>query len=308
MYIVEKQSQKLLSLPAREVKGKSLAVFGSDLANRILKVLSEGAAYPKEIAEKLGVHEQKVYYHIKNFERNGLVKVARQENRQGAVAKYYELTEPAFVVRFAEMRETTKITSVNEKVLEFLDPFIKDGKLNSTIVIGSPLSHGPERARSNDGYYAIDIALFLGSFLSYSSGDKPVVKLDTELRNGDLKQNIISLGGPIVNKVTERLNAKMPVRFDYKTKNIISKVSGKKYSADENGFVVKMPNPYSKGHWIIVIAGKRYSGTRAATIALTRYTEEVSKGNKKDHKVLARVVEGLDLNSDGIVDEAEFLE
>src|SRR3989344_791766 len=257
MYIVDKKSQKLLSLPAKEVTGKSLSVFGSELAGRILKVLAEKSSYPKEIAKKLNVHEQKVYYHVKNFEKNGIAHVARVENRHGAVAKFYELAEPAFVVRFKDLQETSKIGSYDEGIAKFLEPFVKDGKLNSTIIIGSPVSHGPERARSNDGYYAIDIALFLGSFLSYSSGDKPVVKLDTELRNGDLKQNIISLGGPIVNKVTERLNAKMPVRFDYKTKNIISKVSGKTYNADETGLVVKMPNPYSKGHWIIIVAGKR---------------------------------------------------
>src|SRR3989344_2331619 len=307
MYVIEKTNGKLYSLPAAEVKGKSLSVFGSDLAGRILKVLSERPYYPKEIAEKLGVHEQKVYYHIKNFERNGLVKIVRQENRQGAVAKFYELTEPAFVVRFRELEETTKITSADEKIPSFLYPFIKDGKLNSTIIIGSPQSHGPERARSNDGYYAIDIALFLGSFLSYQA-DRPVVKLDTELRTEDIHSNIIALGGPIVNKITERMNAKMPIRFDYKTKNIVSKVTGKTYNADETGFVVKMPNPYSKGHWIIIVAGKRYSGTRAATIALTKYAAELAKGNKKDKKVFAKVVEGLDLNSDGMVDEVEFLE
>jgi len=307
MYIVEKSSNKLYSLPAMEVKGRSLSVFGSDLANRILKILSEGPAYPKEIAEKLHVHEQKVYYHVKNFERNGLVRVVKYENRQGAVAKYYELTEPAFFVKFSDLKETTKISSTNESVSKFLDPFIKDGKLNSTIIIGSPQSHGPERARSNDGYYAIDIALFLGSFLSYSS-NQPVVKLDTELRNGDMRQNIILLGGPIVNKITERINAKMPIRFDYRTKNIVSKITGKSYNADETGLVVKMPNPYSKGSWIIVVAGKRYSGTRAATIALTRHAEELAKGNKKDKKVFAKVVEGLDLNSDGLVDDVEFLE
>jgi len=307
MYIVEKTPQKLLTLPALEVKGKSLSVFGSELANKILKVLAEKPAYPKEIAQKLGVHEQKVYYHMKNFERNGLVRVARQENRQGAVAKYYELTEPAFVVRFKDFEETTKLGAVNENALKFLEPFVKDGKLNCTVIIGSPQSHGPERARSNDGYYAIDVALFLGSFLSYYP-EAPVVKLDTELRNGDLQQNIISLGGPIVNKISERVNAKMPVRFDYKTRNIVSKVTGKTYSADETGLVVKMPNPYSKGHWMIVVAGKRYSGTRAATIALTKHAEELAKGNKKDKKVFARVVEGLDLNSDGLVDDVEFLE
>ena len=307
MYVVDKKSQKLFSLPAKEVTGKSLSVLGSDLAGRILKVLAEKPSYPKEIAKKLNVHEQKVYYHIKNFEKNGIARVARVENRQGAVAKFYELAEPAFVVRFKELQETSKIGAYDEGIAKFLEPFVKDGKLNSTIIIGSPLSHGPERARSNDGYYAIDIALFLGSFLSYQA-DRPVVKLDTELRTEDIHSNIIALGGPIVNKITERMNAKMPIRFDYKTKNIVSKVTGKTYNADETGFVVKMPNPYSKGHWIIIVAGKRYSGTRAATIALTKYAAELAKGNKKDKKVFAKVVEGLDLNSDGMVDEVEFLE
>ena len=62
------------------------------------------------------------------------------------------------------LQETSKIGAYDEGIAKFLEPFVKDGKLNSTIIIGSPQSHGPERARSNDGYYAIDIALFLGSF------------------------------------------------------------------------------------------------------------------------------------------------
>ena len=120
--------------------------------------------------------------------------------------------------------------------------------------------------------------------------------------------NLILLGGPIVNKIAYRFNAKMPINFDYRTKNIISKLSKKKYTVDETGFVAKFPNPYSKGNWILAIAGKRYSGTRAATVALIKNTSKVAQPNKYDKKVFAHVVEGLDLNSDGLVDDVEFLE
>jgi hypothetical protein len=57
-------------------------------------------------------------------------------------------------------------------------------------VVGSPDPHGPERARSRDGYYGIDLGLFLGTFLYYVSDFS--VKLDTEVTGDDLKKNFLS--------------------------------------------------------------------------------------------------------------------
>jgi len=41
------------------------------------------------------------------------------------------------------------------------------------------------------------------------------VKLDTEIRMEDLENNnLIVVGGPVVNAITEKFNAKLPIKFD----------------------------------------------------------------------------------------------
>jgi hypothetical protein len=71
---------------------------------------------------------------------------------------------------------------------------------------------------------------------------------------------------------------------------------------------VKIKNPFNKKKSILVVAGKRYMGTRAVMIAFIKHFKDLIKGNKHNNKVHARVVEGVDLDSDGIVDDIEFLE
>jgi hypothetical protein len=57
-------------------------------------------------------------------------------------------------------------------------------------IVGSPDPHGPSKARSKDGYFGMDLALFLGTFLSNITGSK--VKLDTEIQDKDLENNNIN--------------------------------------------------------------------------------------------------------------------
>ena len=189
----------------------------------------------------------------------------------------------------------------------FLEPFIEDGKINATIIVGSPDPHGPEKARSRDGYYGIDLALFFGTFLNNIS--KLNVKLDTEARTEDLQENLVLIGGPVVNTITEKVNSKLHIRFDVNNNwNIVSTISNKVYHTDETGIIIKQKNPYNKKKFILVVAGKRYAGTKAVMIAFIKYFKEIIKGNKHDNKIFAKVVEGVDVNSDGIVDDIEILE
>jgi len=188
-----------------------------------------------------------------------------------------------------------------------LEPFIENGQLNSVIIVGSPDPHGPEKARSRDGFYGIDFALFLGSFLNYIP--ELNVKLDTEARTEDLDKNIILIGGPVVNTITAKINNKLPVRFDKKNNWAIhSSITDKTYHSDETGIIVRIKNPFNPKKRILLIAGKRHSGTRAVMIAFIKYFNEIIKGNKFNNKITAKVVEGVDLNSDGIVDDIEILE
>ncbi len=303
MFIVKKEKNEVFSLPSKEIKFSYLKNFGSELAQRVVKSISEDAKYPADIAKELKVHEQKVYYHIRNLEKAGIIKVVKKETKQGAMANYYGLVEPAFFIKFREFEKTQKISQVTNEST-FLEPFIENGKLNALIIVGSPDPHGPDKARSRDGYYGIDLALFIGTFLNYV----PVfnVKLDTEVRESDLEQNLILIGGPITNKIMEKVNAKMPIRFE--NGNIKSTLSGSVYPEDEVGLIVKMKNPFNKDKYILVVAGKRFAGTRAAIIAFLKNFGKLTKGNVHNNNIKAKVVEGVDLDSDGIVDDVEFRE
>jgi DNA-binding PadR family transcriptional regulator len=305
MFVVNKDKDGIYSLPVQEIKAEDANILSSGLAIRILKLLVEKPMYPKEIARELKINEQKVYYHIRNLEKAGIVSVASTESKQGAVAKYYRLEHPGFVVLFKELEESQGISNLKSES-PFLEPFIRDGKLDALIVVGSPDPHGPEKARSRDGYYGIDLGLFIGTFLNYVPTFN--VRLDTEVKEADLKNNLILIGGPIVNSVTGRINEGLPIRFDVEKKVIVSTVSKKSYPNDEMGIIVLGKNPFNKEKSILVVAGKRYSGTRAAIIAFLRYFKELSKGNSNNVRVKARVVEGVDRDSDGIVDDVEFRE
>lgn len=307
MHIITKDKEKVLSLSVKEIKADCFKCLSSELAQKILNLLAKNPSYPKELAKQLKVHEQKVYYHIRNFEKAGIVKIVKKESKQGAIANYYALTEPGFFVKFDEFKETQKVSYLNDKQKKFFEPFIKDGRLDSLIVVGSPDPHGPEKARSRDGYYGIDFALFLGTFLNYVP--KFNVKLDTEVNSEDLNENLIVIGGPVVNKITSKVNPKLPIRFEKQLFwNVLSTLSGNSYPSDETGLIVKMKSPFNKDKFILLIAGKRFSGTRAAIIAFLQDFEEITKGNKNNPSVIAKVVEGMDMDSDGIIDYVEFRE
>ena len=303
MFVVKEEKNEIFSLPVKELKPEQVKAVSSGLAEKILKIIAIQASYPKEISKKINVHEQKVYYHIRNLEEAGIIKVVKKETKQGAVANYYDLAEPAFIIRFKDYKKTQKITTLKES--KFLEPFIKDAQLDALIIVGSPDPHGPEKARSRDGYYGMDLALFIGTFLNYVPSLN--VKLDTETREEDLRNNnLIILGGPIVNKITGDINSKLPIRF--KEGNIFSTISNKEYTTDESALIVKTKSPFNQKKSILLIAGKRYAGTRAAIIAFLKHFKEIKQGNVRNKNILAKVVEGVDLDSDGIVDEIEILE
>ena len=151
--------------------------------------------------------------------------------------------------------------------------------------------------------------MFLGTFLSYLP--EHCIKVDTEITKEDLNNNIILIGGPRVNAVTAKINKHLPIRFletkEHYVTGIYSSITNKTYS-EEEGMVVKTKNPFSKKKEILVIGGKGRQGTKAALLAFLQNFDELCKGNSYDRKILARVVEGIDTNSDGVVDSMEFIE
>ncbi len=289
MQLVQEKNGKMYSVKSSELAG----VF-TETEIKILSLLAKKPSYPKDVSKSLRMHEQNIYYHVHALEKRGIIKVMRKEERGGALAKIYELTSPSFFVKFKELEEAKKIPS---SVPNFLEPFVISNNLNAKIVVGSPDPHGPERARSRDASYAIDLALFLGTFITKAES---AVKLDTEISKDELKENLVLVGGPVINRIKKEINNKLPVRFDER-KNIYSTITKKTYRSDDCGLIVKIQNPFSKSNYILAIAGKRYSGTRAAILAFVKKFDEISKKN-------FHVVEGIDNDGDGIVDDVRVLE
>lgn len=305
MEIVERRHQKEFSLHARELDISKLGSLSSKLAKRVVMSIADSEKYPKLIAKELKENEQKIYYHIHNLERAGIISPVREQMVNGAMARFYKVSEPALVLRFQDLVPAKSISLKDKKVADFLQPFIIDGQLKAKIVVGSPDPHGPDNARSRDGYYGMDLALFLGTFLDYVPNIN--VRLDTEMREEELQENLILIGGPIVNTVTAKFNNHLPIFFS-PDKNIYSKLSKTSYSSDETGLIVKVKNPFNKEASILVVGGKRFSGTRAAIMAFLKGFGEILDGNRFRKGTYAKVVEGLDMDSDGVVDSVEFRE
>jgi DNA-binding transcriptional ArsR family regulator len=284
---------------------KLFACLSNDLVLKIISLLSKKPSCAMDIARKLKEHEQKIYYHLRNLEEVGLIKLEKTEERVGAIAKIYSVKYP--VVSF-KLFEGGEIINSKTKVREikFFNSFIKDGRLNATIIVGSPDPHGKYGAQASDGCCAIDLALFLGSLIKDVSAN---YKLDTEIKEDDLKENLILVGGPKANMIVERINKSLPIYFDFHREwNIVSPFSKQVYFEDEIGIIERIKNPFNEDKEIIVLSGKRFKGTRAAIIGLMNYLEEVEKGNNFDQNVIAKVVLGVDRDSDGRVDDVKFLE
>ena len=311
-HFVETQSGKTFSAPSKLVHPSNLAAASSPLAWKILQELAKRPQYPKEVARILKVNEQKVYYHIRNLEAAGLIKLIHSETKQGALAKIYAVDEHAFTVLVKPMEHAPKLQSSETQQKKFLEPFISEGRLNATIVMGSPEPHGPNKARAKDGAEVAQLGLFLGSFLQYIP--KANVKLDTEIRESDLRKNLIVVGGPAVNTVMARLNEKLPIGMSqkqhgaFKFSSIYSALSKKTYAEENHGIIVKCKNPFDKTKDILILAGRRSAGTKAAILACLTNLDAVCKSNEHDKKTLAHVVEGIDANSDGVLDAVDVLE
>ncbi len=304
MFVLDKRQDGNYSLPVKEIKLENIKALSSKLAQKIIKRLADKPNYPKKLAKDLKEHEQKIYYHIRKLEDSGFIRRLKSETIQGATANIYTLCEDSFMFKFNPLKLSQKLAT-KENTNDYLKPFIKDGKLNCLIIVGSPDPHGPDKARSRDGYYGMDLALFLGTHLNYVPSLN--VMLDTETRQEDLENNnLILLGGPVTNKIMEKFNDKLPIRFEQG--NIKSSISNIIYHNDENALIVKSINPHNKEKRILAIAGKRHSGTRAAIIAFLKHFNSIITGNRYNEKINARVIEGVDLDSDGTVDDVEFLE
>jgi DNA-binding transcriptional ArsR family regulator len=294
-----------------------LKLIFNKLSWRILQMLSEKEMFPLEIAKALQIHEQKIYYHIRKLEKAGAIAVVREEVRKGATAKYFKATSSAFGIDLPQgyrLIRKLSLLSMEDKVHTLFREFIReDGTFEGKIVVGSPTPHGPFKTSARDGHYASHLAFFLGQFVQMP--DEFAIKLDVDVKaEKEEKNNLILVGGPGTNLLTQEVNEYLPIRFDMRSSaegflfgGLVSKLTSAVYTADNVGLVAKIINPWDNCKRVIVLAGNKTVGTKACVLALTNFWSRTLK-NYKGNETFAKVIQGFDLDGDGKVDSIEVLE
>jgi len=299
------------------MRAQKLKMILGNLSWKILAMLSEEEMYPLEIARQLGVHEQKVYYHIRKLEEAGAIKVEREEKKKGATAKYYKTVSPAFGVEFPKGYTTIRnlsLQSMDGQIQRFFKEFVNGkGILEGKIVVGSPTPHGPFKTSARDGHYAAHLTLFIGQFAKMPADF--AIKLDVDVKAEKEEKNyLILVGGPGTNLLTQEINNYLPVRFNMQSSDqgfLLGGLSSEKtlrvYTADATGLIAKIVNPWDTTKRIIVLAGNKTVGTKACVLALTNFWKKTLQ-EYGGEDTFATVIQGFDLDGDGKVDSIEVME
>jgi DNA-binding transcriptional ArsR family regulator len=263
-----------------------LKAVSHPIREKIMRMTLEKPMYPVEIARKLNMIEQKIYYHIKILKEAGIIKEVEERQMRGGKARLVAPRATAFGYIMPGSRGGEVVTYSD------YPPFVVGGVVDARIVVGSPDPHGTNRARARDGHLAAEIAAFFGRM---GTIPWPFIYTDIELKT--LRGNLIILGGPVVNTVAARFNNFMPVHFVDRA----IKSPRKEYFEDWCGFVAMTDNPEDPGKKLMEIAGRTSSGTRAAILGLRKHFKEAAKKGYI-------VVQGFDEDGDGIVDSIDLLE
>jgi DNA-binding transcriptional ArsR family regulator len=312
----ENKEQKVKEIAITKDPQK-LKMMLNKLSWKILVMLSEEEMYPLEIAKRMGIHEQKVYYHIRKLVKAGAITVVREEEKKGAIAKYYKPVSSAFGIELPQeykpIRKLSLLT-MDEQIQKFFKEFSrKDGTFGGKIVVGSPTPHGPFKTSARDGHYASYLTFFLGQFVKMP--DEFAIKLDVDVKAEKEERNdLILVGGPGTNVLTQEVNESLPIRFNMQPSEqgfllggLISKKTSRAYTVDTAGLIAKIVNPWDKTKRVIVLAGNKAVGTKACVLALTNFWKKTLK-NYHGEDTFATVIQGFDLDSDGKVDSIEILE
>jgi DNA-binding transcriptional ArsR family regulator len=292
------------------LKPEHLGIFSNELAVSIINELAKQPACAMDIAKRLKQNEQKIYYHLRKMRNAGIVKLNGTEQRFGMIAKLFELVSPVIATKlYEDGYKTDRFVSVKDPEMEkFLSPFISKGRLNTKIIIGTPIPHGKYEATARDGVHALDFALFLGKFVD--GFNESNYKMDVEVdKHRDLKDNLILIGGPKINTIVDMVNDHLPIYFDPKKEwTITSRLTKNTYNYDDDAVILKVKNPFNKKKELLLLAGRRSRGLRSAVIAFTQHINDVMKGNIENPDIIAKVVRGIDRQGNGIVDSVTFME
>ncbi len=282
-------------------------IISNELAMKIVTRLAGSKSCAMDISRELKQHEQKIYYHLRRLEQAGIIKRVGSERRFGMIAKMFTTVSPVISAKLYDDGQilNSKNLSVDYHTAQFFYPFIHEGKLDAKIIVGDTSDHGRFDSHSSEGNFSFDLAMLLGK--SLTNLNFPSYKLDTEVVDSDLKNNLIVIGNPKTNTIIDKLNEQLPLYFDQNKDFCVSSRSlGKTYDDPTIGIVLKINNPFDSTKKMLLIGGKT-RGTRAAFLACTKHIQDLLARQSKEGDIMC-MVKGLDKDGDRIIDEVKFVE
>jgi hypothetical protein len=312
----EGNTQKVKEISMMQDSQKLQMILGK-MSWKILATISEKGMYPLEIARKLGIHEQLVYYYIRRMAKAGAITVEKEEKKKGATAKYFKTVAPAFGIEFPHgyrIMQRPSVIGASEQIQNFFKEFINEnGAFEGKIVVGSPTPHGPFKTSARDGHYAAHLTFFLGQFAKMPT--EFAIKLDVDVKaEKEEKNNLILVGGPGTNLLTQETNQYLPVQFNMQSSDqgfllggMVSQKTSRVFTADVAGLIAKIVNPWDNTKRIIIVAGNKAVGTKACVLALTNFWKKTLQ-EYHGEDTFATVIQGFDLDGDGKVDSIEVPE
>jgi DNA-binding PadR family transcriptional regulator len=278
------------------------------VGQKILALLAAGPRYPAEIARALKTHHQTIYYHFGRLEKAGLITRVSSESIRGGEANLFALSADGYAVEFqvrGERLPTLQASTRSKSLGGFFREFILEGELDGWIVVGSPISHGATGAQARDGHYAVQLGFALGQFVALPW--RFPVKLDVDVKAENLRgSNLIVVGGPRANVISEELNQYLPMRFKQGSFwGSIDDNQGGSYNSELDCLVAKIENPWGAGKTCIIAAGLTGAGTKAAIIGICNHADLLFQ--KYSTGRYACILRGTDKDGDGKVDSVEML-
>ncbi len=289
-----------------------MQIISNKTAWKILELLSEKPMYPSQIAKQLKIYEQSAYYYIKKLLQIGAITQTGTLSIKGGTARLYSTTVPAFGLEMnwgsSELILNNSLELKNKKSLNFLKSFVNGNNcFSGLIVVGSPDPHGPNKSSARDGHYAIHLGFYLGNLFKIPNSFSVKLDIDAKAEKDLDGNNLLLIGGPGTNILTAEFNRYLPISFNEKNfwSGLVDK-SNKIFNSDNHGLIAKIRNPYNSKKTIMVLAGVRSIGTKAAVMALTDFGDRVFE-NYHDEEDWATIVQGFDMNADGKIDHVDVL-
>lgn len=276
-------------------------IANKDCADTLRALAKKPASIP-ELAKAIKTSKSKAESCVMALKKAGLVAVQNTTTKRGEV---YKAAANSFSFEVSDARVKLAIREQgisDEGTAKFFRKFVRDGKFDGYICVGSPDPHGAYRSIARDAHYAIYLSMFFGQFCDLPK-DFPIV-LDTDVISKNLfKQNLIVIGGPVTNLITRDVNNFLPMKFE-KEEGWGLKDSEGVHTRDYEGTIEKIRNPFDKTKEIIVISGIRNVGTLSAILAATRFSKLTFR-SYNDEPVWSVLVRGYDIDGDGEIDSVE---